>query len=136
MSTLLLRLAAPMQAWGAEAKFDRRTTQREPTKSGVTGLVAAALGRKRDESIDDIAALRFGVRADKPGVLLRDYHTAKAISLHTLQIDIILRMPYLWPGLKGMTNCLKKLMRRCKGLCIRYFLAAAHARQAEECRLA
>lgn len=79
MSTLLLRLAAPMQAWGAEAKFERRTTQREPTKSGVTGLIAAALGRKRNESVDDIAALRFGVRADRPGELLRDYHIANRV---------------------------------------------------------
>ena len=78
MSTLLLRLAAPMQSWGAEAKFDRRTTERTPTKSGVTGLVAAALGRRRDESTEDLAALRFGVRTDREGVLLRDYHTAKS----------------------------------------------------------
>lgn len=78
MSTLLMRLAAPMQSWGADAKFDRRTTQRAPTKSGVTGLVAAAMGRRRNESVDDIAALRFGVRTDREGVLLRDYHTAKS----------------------------------------------------------
>lgn len=79
MSTLLLRLAAPMQSWGMEAKFDRRTTERAPTKSGVTGLVAAALGRRRNESVDDLSALRFGVRIDREGVLLRDYHTAKSL---------------------------------------------------------
>lgn len=78
MSTLLLRLAAPMQSWGAEAKFDRRTTQRAPTKSGVTGLIAAAMGRKRNQSIADLSMLRFGVRTDREGVLLRDYHTAKS----------------------------------------------------------
>ncbi|MDR3345100.1 MAG: CRISPR-associated protein Cas5, partial [Oscillospiraceae bacterium] len=38
MSTLLLRLAAPMQSWGADAKFDRRGTERAPTKSAVAGL--------------------------------------------------------------------------------------------------
>lgn len=76
MSTLLLRLAAPLQSWGASAKFDRRGTERVPTKSGLCGLVAAALGRRRDESIEDLCNLRFGVRVDREGSLLRDYHTA------------------------------------------------------------
>ena len=30
MATLLLRLAAPLQAWGAESKFETRKTGREP----------------------------------------------------------------------------------------------------------
>ena len=78
MSTLLLRLTAPMQSWGVGAKFDRRGTERIPTKSGVIGLVAAALGRLRNESIEDLQLLRFGVRVDREGALLRDYHTAKS----------------------------------------------------------
>lgn len=78
MSTLLLRLAAPMQAWGIDAKFERRGTQRTPSKSAVIGLVAAALGRRRNESIEDLQALHFGVRVDREGTLLRDYHTAKS----------------------------------------------------------
>ena len=47
MATLLLRLAAPLQAWGADSKFETRKTGREPTKSGVVGLLAAALGLRR-----------------------------------------------------------------------------------------
>ncbi|MGJ4848967.1 type I-E CRISPR-associated protein Cas5/CasD [Bacillota bacterium Meth-B3] len=78
MSTLLMRLAAPMQSWGVDAKYDRRGTERAPTKSGVIGLAAAALGRHRHAGIEDLAALRFGVRIDREGVLLRDYHTAKS----------------------------------------------------------
>jgi len=39
MSTLLLRLAAPLQAWGINSKFDIRKTEREPSKSGVVGLL-------------------------------------------------------------------------------------------------
>ncbi|MBS6723516.1 MAG: type I-E CRISPR-associated protein Cas5/CasD [Clostridiales bacterium] len=77
MSTLLLRLAGPLQAWGYDSKFETRRTGREPTKSGVTGLLAAALGRKRDEAIDDLLALHFGVRVDKEGELLHDYHTVQ-----------------------------------------------------------
>lgn len=78
MSTLLLRLAAPLQSWGADAKFERRGTERVPTRSGVIGLVAAALGRRRDETTEDLEPLRFGVRVDREGALLRDYHTAKS----------------------------------------------------------
>jgi CRISPR system Cascade subunit CasD len=78
MSTLLIRLAAPLQAWGVDAKFDRRGTERVPTKSGLLGMVAAALGRRRDESLEDLQALRFGVRVEREGRLLRDFHTARS----------------------------------------------------------
>ena len=79
MSTLLVRLAAPLQAWGLESKFDVRRSGREPTKSGVIGLVAAALGirRNEDERLAELAAMRFGVRVDREGVMIRDFHTAR-----------------------------------------------------------
>lgn len=78
MSTLLLRLAAPLQSWGVDAKFDRRGTERIPTKSGVIGLATAALGRRRNESLEDLQKLGFGIRIDREGTLLRDYHTARS----------------------------------------------------------
>ena len=79
MATLLLRLAAPLQAWGADSKFETRKTGREPTKSGVVGLLAAALGLRRDEreALLRLTGLRFGVRVEREGQLLVDYHTAK-----------------------------------------------------------
>ena len=79
MATLLLRLAAPLQAWGADSKFETRKTNREPTKSGVIGLLAAALGLRRDEreALARLTGLRFGVRVEREGQLLVDYHTAK-----------------------------------------------------------
>lgn len=72
---LLIRLAAPVQSWGVASRFARRDTHSRPTKSGVIGLCAAALGRSREGDIDDLARLAFGVRADQPGTPLRDYHT-------------------------------------------------------------
>ncbi|MGW1177416.1 type I-E CRISPR-associated protein Cas5/CasD [Kitasatospora sp. NPDC002543] len=72
---LLLRFAAPLQSWGETSKFNERDTARFPTRSGVIGLLAAALGRKRDEGIGDLATLSLTVRADRPGVVLRDLHT-------------------------------------------------------------
>ncbi len=79
MATLLLRLAAPLQSWGADSKFETRKTNREPTKSGVLGLVAAALGLRRDdeEGLARLARLRFGVRVDREGDLLVDFHMAR-----------------------------------------------------------
>ena len=79
MATLLLRLAAPLQAWGADSKFETRKTAREPTKSGVIGLLAAALGLRRDETepLTRLAQLRFGVRVEREGQLLVDFHMAR-----------------------------------------------------------
>lgn len=79
-SVVLLRLAGPMQSWGGASRHMARFTLAMPTKSGVIGLLAAALGRRRGEDISDLAALRFGVRADQPGQLLVDYHTVSAAS--------------------------------------------------------
>jgi CRISPR system Cascade subunit CasD len=76
MSVLLLQLAGPLQSWGSTSRFARRSTEAAPTKSGVVGLLAAALGRERTEDLSDLAAMRFGVRVDQPGTLLRDFHTA------------------------------------------------------------
>jgi CRISPR system Cascade subunit CasD len=83
VSTLLLRLAGPMQAWGTLSRFRERDTGREPSKSGVVGLLCAALGKPRDEQPDDgyptlaeLGRMRMGVRVDRPGVVLVDYQTA------------------------------------------------------------
>lgn len=72
---LVLRLAGPLQSWGSQSQFSRRETDSQPTKSGVVGLLAAAGGRRREDPIVDLVALRFGVRVDQAGSLLRDYHT-------------------------------------------------------------
>lgn len=72
---LLLRFAGPLQSWGERSHFNERDTARFPTRSGVIGLLAAALGRHRDANLDDLSRLSITVRADRPGVLLRDLHT-------------------------------------------------------------
>ncbi|KGF15229.1 type I-E CRISPR-associated protein Cas5/CasD [Corynebacterium freneyi] len=76
MSVLLLRLAGPMQAWGDSSRFNHRGTRREPTKSGVAGLLAAAQGRRRTDPLEDLANLRFAVRTDQVGRVERDFHTS------------------------------------------------------------
>ena len=108
MSTLLLRLAAPLQSWGLDSKFERRVTAREPTKSGVAGLLAAALGRGRGESIDDLAGLRFGVRLDQPGQLLHDYHIARSFKVYETHRYYLMDACFL-AGLEGDDDFLRTL---------------------------
>jgi CRISPR system Cascade subunit CasD len=74
--TVLIPLIGPMQSWGSRSRFSDRDTHREPTKSGVLGLICAALGRNREQSLEDLNALSFGVRVDKAGHPQRDYQTA------------------------------------------------------------
>ncbi|MDF1614964.1 type I-E CRISPR-associated protein Cas5/CasD [Desulfurivibrio dismutans] len=78
MPTLLLRLVGPMQSWGTTSRFDQRDTGKEPSKSGVIGLIAAALGIDRENwnDLEPLTRLMMGVRHDRPGVLKRDYQTA------------------------------------------------------------
>ena len=75
MNTLLIRLAGPLQSWGTGSRFNTRQTGITPSKSGVIGLLAAALGRRRDSDLACLRQLRFGARTDQEGVLLRDFQT-------------------------------------------------------------
>ena len=81
MPTLLLRLVGPMQSWGTTSRFDQRDTGKEPSKSGVIGLVAAALGIDRENwtDLEPLTKLSMGIRHDRPGVPKRDYQTAQHI---------------------------------------------------------
>lgn len=88
MPTLLLRLQGPMQSWGTTSRFDERDTQLEPSKSGVLGLVCAALGRDRAEPVADLAVLKMGVRVDREGTPLRDYQTATGVMTAAGKVDL------------------------------------------------
>lgn len=82
-NTLFLRLEGPLQAWGdQQSKFVVRRTAEAPTKSGVMGMLCAALGIPRPEAKEEwlpkLRAMRMGVRIDQPGVCWWDYHTVGA----------------------------------------------------------
>lgn len=82
MPVLLLRLAGPMQSWGTQSRFTHRDTDLEPSKSGVIGLLCAAMGKSRDDltAIKELAGLKMGIRVDRQGTLKRDYHTAQNVA--------------------------------------------------------
>lgn len=84
---LLLRLNAPMQSWGVSSRFSIRDTAKEPSKSGVIGLLCAALGISRDEAnvennpkFKKLTELKMGVRILSEGIMQKDYHTAQNVA--------------------------------------------------------
>lgn len=79
MATLLLRISAPMQSWGTQSHLTTRDTGTEPSKSGIIGLICAALGRGREEPVNDLDALRMGVRLDRPGRMQRDFQIVQNV---------------------------------------------------------
>ena len=86
MPTLLLRLVGPMQSWGTTSRFTQRDTGKEPSKSGVIGLLAAALGIDRENwtDLEPLTHLSVGVRHDRLGVPKRDYQTAGCTNPKTI----------------------------------------------------
>ena len=122
MATLLLRLIGPMQAWGTRSKLDDRDTEGAPSKSGVLGLCAAALGIDRAQPVGHLAALTFGVRVDRAGTVGRDYHTAQLYpGQPRTKTDVTVRA-YLadaafWAGLEGDGELLTELYAALKNPC-------------------
>jgi len=75
---LALYFDAPLQSWGYASKFDRRTSLAYPTRSGVIGLLCAALGVEREDSEGLLRleqSLQVTVYALRSGTRLTDYHT-------------------------------------------------------------
>ena len=116
MNTLLLRFSAPLQSWGVNSKFDRRLTQNAPTRSAILGFVASSLGIQRHESIDFLKdGLKIGVRIDREGTLLRDYHTVKSASSSYVTNRYYLSDAVFLIGLQGeleLLNQIKEAIKR------------------------
>lgn len=43
-------------------------------------MIAAAMGRRRIDPIEDLLEIRLGVRIDQPGSIMRDFQTAKTVA--------------------------------------------------------
>ena len=77
---LILRLEAPLMAFGGTMIDAHGPTLDLPIRSMVTGLIANALGwqrgdRDRHQALQD--RLVMGARLDRPGTALRDFQTAQ-----------------------------------------------------------
>jgi CRISPR system Cascade subunit CasD len=110
-----------MQSWGTTSRFDQRDTGKEPSKSGVIGLLAAALGIDRENwaDLEPLTRLSMGVRHDRPGIPKRDYQTAQQIisadhsKIHDTAVttrDYLADAVFL-VGLEGADRALMEQMR-------------------------
>ena len=79
---LALLLDAPLQSWGFASQFQRRTTGLHPTKSGVIGMICAAMGVVKgsdteQEILPQLAALKMTSIVVARHVVRRteDFHT-------------------------------------------------------------
>ncbi|MGW2262304.1 type I-E CRISPR-associated protein Cas5/CasD [Streptomyces sp. NPDC001780] len=78
----VLQLGGPLQSWGEHSAFTDRDTVAHPTRSGLIGMIASALGIPRADAtvaagsrFAELTRLRFTVRTDRPGLRLIDFHT-------------------------------------------------------------
>lgn len=81
MDYLLFRLYGPMASWGDIAVGESRHSHAGPSKAAVMGLLAAALGIRREEEAAHLALNQHYAMATavwSRGQLLRDYHTVQA----------------------------------------------------------
>ena len=87
---LAMLLDGPLQSWGFSSRFERRTTGLHPTKSGMVGLICAAMGLPKGSAeertvLDQLAGSRMTSIAiprrvqsggpPLPVLRLEDYHT-------------------------------------------------------------
>jgi len=80
---LIFRLYGPMASWGDIAVGEVRPSLMIPSKSAVMGLIAAALGIRREQEEQQRQlnlSYGFAVRVDRAGIPMVDYHTAQVPS--------------------------------------------------------
>jgi CRISPR system Cascade subunit CasD len=75
---LTFQLYAPLSSWGEPAVGEKRNSARHPSKSAVLGLVAAAMGYRRQSDEPHLElqdSLSFGVKLVGEAFPTSDYHT-------------------------------------------------------------
>lgn len=83
MDYLVFRLYGPLASWGQAAVGGDRPTGVYPTRSALIGLLAAALGIKRDEeqALEQLnQSVSIAIKQMVPSSLMRDFHTAQVPS--------------------------------------------------------
>lgn len=76
MAVLIVRLKGPMQSWGVQSRFSDRDTGKDPSRSGLVGLLCCALGWGRDMSLEPFNHIRMATRVDKEGTFSTDFQTS------------------------------------------------------------
>lgn len=79
---LLFTIYAPITSWGDISVGEVRGSWDRPSRSAVLGLLAAALGLRRDEQVRHDAldrAIGCAIRLDAAAVPMVDFHTAQSV---------------------------------------------------------
>ncbi|GBQ85812.1 CRISPR-associated protein Cas5 [Acetobacter malorum DSM 14337] len=76
---LVFSLAASLASMGELAGHERRGTLLFPTRSGLIGMMGAALGIRRDGDFSILDALKIDVAIFDSGSPLRDFHTVQTV---------------------------------------------------------
>lgn len=84
-AALAFVLDGPLQSWGVDSRYQQRDTAAFPTKSGIIGLLAAALGIDKHASDEadrlvpyaalNLTVVRAALDQSRPGGRLSDFHT-------------------------------------------------------------
>ncbi len=87
---LSLRLEGPLQSWGVDSQYNRRSTGLMPTKSAVAGMCCAALGVDRGSEeerqiLSKFTELRMTSIAVPRKVRDRDLDVRRLQDYHTIQ---------------------------------------------------
>ena len=80
MDYLVFRLYGAMASWGEIAVGESRHSANHPSKSAILGLIASALGIKREEESKQLAlnnGYHIAIKQLSNGDLLKDYHTTQ-----------------------------------------------------------
>ena len=94
---LVFQLYAPLASWGGQAVGQERPSDDHPSRSALLGMLAAALGIRRNEETKHRAlsdTCRFGIKLLAPGLALRDFHTISIpkgtnLNLHTRREEVL-----------------------------------------------
>lgn len=76
---LVFSLTASIASMGELAGHERRGTLVWPARSAIIGLLAAALGIRRDGDFSALDALAIDIALFETGASLRDYHTSETV---------------------------------------------------------
>lgn len=88
MKIIHLQFDAPLQSWGDSSTFTTRRTRPFPTKSGIVGLLASAMGITREEpeklSHSGLCKIDPIIRIDKEGKNLNDYQIVRDSTINKI----------------------------------------------------
>ncbi|NLW75030.1 MAG: CRISPR-associated protein (Cas_Cas5) [Euryarchaeota archaeon ADurb.Bin294] len=84
----LFNLYGPMAGYGGIAVGEMRSSWSRPSRSAVLGMIAAALGIRRDDEKAQTnlqAGYGFSVMVLQPGTMMQDFHTIQSVSSKSLK---------------------------------------------------